>query len=291
MLDKRILFLGDICSAIGRTAVIENLPKIKHEEKIDFTIAEAENAANGYGLTPKLAEELFSAGVDCITLGDHFLDRKEIITLLESDPRVLRPANFHKEVPGRGSAVYQNNSLTVGVISLLGRIFLRPINCPFICADEEVSLLRAQTPIIIVDFHAEATAEKQALGWYLDGKVTAVLGTHTHVQTADERILPNGTGYITDVGMCGAMDSVLGMRVDLSVKKIIYNIPLHLEAAKDNVHLNGVILTIDPITAKTKAIRRFDYKVPSPVIVPNNISTCHEPSDNQNKSNNRESKL
>jgi metallophosphoesterase (TIGR00282 family) len=262
MPDKNILFLGDICSSIGRQAVIEHLPKIKETERIDFTIVEAENAANGYGLTPKLAEELFAAGVDCITLGDHFLDRKEIVVLLETDPRILRPANFPRAVPGRGSAIYRQPQMTVGVISLLGRIYLRPINCPFACADEEISILRNETPIIIVDFHAEATAEKQALGWYLDGKVTAVLGTHTHVQTADERILPHGTAYITDVGMCGAMDSVLGMRVDLSVKKIIYNIPLRLEAAQENIHLNGVIVTVDEATAKAKLIRRFDYQVP-----------------------------
>ncbi|MCS7257988.1 MAG: TIGR00282 family metallophosphoesterase [candidate division WOR-3 bacterium] len=283
MPDKHILFLGDICSAIGRQAVIENLAKIKVQEKIDFTIAQAENAASGYGLTPRLAQELFAAGIDCITLGDHFLDRKEIVDLLESDPRILRPANFPKEVPGRGSAVYQNESLTIGVISLLGRIFLRPVNCPFICADEEIKALRAQTPVIIVDFHAEATAEKQALGWYLDGKVSAVLGTHTHVQTADERILPNGTAYITDVGMCGAMDSVLGMRIDLSVKRIIYNIPLHLEAATDNVHLNGVIVTIDSETLKTKSIRRFDYK-----IIPEISANNKESINYQYKSNNNE---
>lgn len=263
---KNILFFGDICSEIGRRAVINNLSRIIQEQNIFFTIVEAENIANGYGITPKLANELLEAGIDSITLGDHFLDRKEIVTTLVSNERILRPANFHTDVPGRGYYVYTKEDITIAVISLLGRVYLRPIECPFLTAMKIIEQVMPLTPNIILDFHAEATAEKKALGWYLDGKVSAVVGTHTHVMTADEQILTNGTAYITDIGMCGAMNSVLGMRVDLSVKKLIYNIPLRLEAAKDNVHLNGVILTIDTETGKSLNIKRFDQQITEPLV-------------------------
>jgi metallophosphoesterase (TIGR00282 family) len=264
MPNKNILFLGDICSEIGRNAVINNLKKIRETENIDFVIAEAENSAAGFGTTPKIANELFEAGADCITLGDHFLDRNEIVTALESDARILRPANFHADVPGHGANIFVNGDLKIGVISLLGRVFLKPIGCPFECALAEIEKLKKETSLILVDFHAEATAEKKALGWYLDGKVSGVIGTHTHVQTADEQILPNGTAYITDIGMCGAMDSVLGMRVDLSVKKLIYSIPLRLQPAKENVHINGAILTVDTETGKAQTIKRLDLKISEP---------------------------
>ncbi len=256
-----ILLLGDICSVSGREAVIKYLPKIQQEENIFFTIAEAENVANGYGITPKLANELFSAGIDCITLGDHFLDRKDIVTMLISDNRILRPVNFPNEVPGIGSYIYTKNNTKIAVISLLGRVYLKPIDCPFRAVHNLLNEIITQTPNIIIDFHAEATAEKQALGWFLDGSVSAVVGTHTHVQTADERILPNGTAYITDMGMCGAMDSVLGMRIDLSIKKIMYNIPLKLEPANKNIHLQGVILSIDQSTGKAQLIKRYDKAI------------------------------
>ncbi len=258
---KNILFLGDICSEIGRLAVINNLAKIKAEHDIFFTIAEAENVANGYGITPKLANELLEAGIDCLTLGDHFLDRKEIVTSLVNNTKILRPANFHPDVPGHGYQVFVKDDIKIAVISLLGRVYLKPADCPFLTAHKIVEQIKTETPNIICDFHAEATAEKQALGWYLDGKASAVIGTHTHVMTADERILTKGTVYITDIGMCGSIDSVLGMRVDLSVKKLIYNIPLRLEAAKENVHLNGVIIRLDTDTGKASEIKRFDYLI------------------------------
>jgi metallophosphoesterase (TIGR00282 family) len=261
MPSKNILFLGDICSEIGRQAVINNIREIKQVEDISFTIAEAENVANGYGITPKLAIELLDAGIDCITLGDHFLDRKEIVTMLVSEPRLLRPVNFHADVPGKGMAVYTKDDFKIGIISLLGRVFLRPINCPFESSIKAIDEIKKETPIVLIDFHAEATAEKKAMGWFLDGRASAVLGTHTHVLTADEQILPNGTAYITDIGMCGAMDSVLGMRIDLSVKKLMYNIPLRLEAAKNNIHLNGVVITIDTETGKALSIKRLDQKI------------------------------
>jgi metallophosphoesterase (TIGR00282 family) len=265
MPDKKILFLGDICSEIGRLAIINNIKKIRENEDIAFIVAEGENAASGFGITPKIAKELFDADIDCITLGDHFLDRKEIVPMLESETRLLRPANFHADVPGKGVRIYENSNIKIGVISLLGRVFLKPIRCPFECALTEIENIKKETPIIFIDFHAEATAEKKALGWYLDGKLSGVIGTHTHVQTADEQILPNGTAYITDIGMCGAMDSVLGMRVDLSVKKLIYSIPLRLQPAKDNVHINGAIVTVDTETGKASSIKRFDLKIVEPI--------------------------
>jgi len=261
---KNVLMLGDICSEIGRQAVIDNIKKLRETENIAFVVAQAENIAAGYGITPKLANELLEAGIDCITLGDHFLDRKDIVPMLESEPRLLRPANFHPDVPGKGARVYDNNQIKISVISLLGRVFLKPINCPFERALAEIENIKKETPIIFIDFHAEATAEKKAMGWFLDGKLSGVIGTHTHVQTADEQILPAGTAYITDIGMCGAMDSVLGMRIDLSVKKLLYSIPLRLQPAKDNVHINGVIVTVDADSGKALAIKRLDLKIAEP---------------------------
>ncbi|MCX7785611.1 MAG: TIGR00282 family metallophosphoesterase [candidate division WOR-3 bacterium] len=264
MIVKHILFLGDICSESGRNAVKKHLRAVKESEEIDFAIGNAENVAGGYGITPNLAQELLDAGLDCITLGDHFLDRKDIVQYLDSEPRILRPANFPTGVPGIGARVLENANIKIGIIALLGRIFLRPINCPFETALACAEKLRKETPIVIVDFHAEATAEKQALAWLLDGKVSAVVGTHTHVQTADERILPLGTAYITDVGMCGAMDSILGMRIESAIKRMVYSIPLRLEPAKDNVHLNGVIISVDAETGKALTIKRLDKKIEAP---------------------------
>lgn len=184
--------------------------------------------------------------------------------MLESESRLLRPANFHTDVPGKGVRIYENDKIKIGIISLLGRVFLRPIGCPFECALAEIESIKKETPVIFIDFHAEATAEKKALGWFLDGKLSGVIGTHTHVQTADEQILPGGTAYITDIGMCGAMDSVLGMRTDLSIKKILYSIPLRLLPAEDNVHINGAIVTVDTDTGKASAIKRLDLKISEP---------------------------
>jgi len=261
---KNILFLGDICSELGRNAVINNINKIRDIEKIDFVVAEAENTANGYGITPKIAKELFDAGIECITLGDHFIDRKEIVPMLETESKILRPANFHPDVPGKGSKIFALPDFKIGIISLLGRVFMKPIKCPFEQALIEIENIKKETPVIFIDFHAEATAEKKAMGWYLDGKLSGIIGTHTHVQTADEQILPNGTAYITDIGMCGAMDSVLGMRIDLSVKKLIYSIPLRLQPATENVHINGVIISVDSETGKASNIRRYDLKITEP---------------------------
>jgi 2',3'-cyclic-nucleotide 2'-phosphodiesterase len=264
--SKNILFLGDICSDIGREAVIANVKYIREKENISFIVAQGENVAAGFGITPKLADNLFEAGINCITLGDHFLDRKDIVPMLESEPRLLRPANFHNDVPGKGAKIYESNDMKIGIINLLGRVFLKPIVCPFEKAVSEIEQIKKETPVIFIDFHAEATAEKKALGWYLDGRISGLIGTHTHVQTADEQVLPNGTAYITDIGMCGAMDSVLGMRIDLSVKRLLYSIPLRLLPAKDNVHINGVIITVDTVNGKALGIKRLDMKITEPVL-------------------------
>ncbi|MEO0108113.1 MAG: TIGR00282 family metallophosphoesterase, partial [candidate division WOR-3 bacterium] len=204
---RRILFLGDICAKPGREAVTTLLPELRQERGVDFVIANGENAAAGYGITPPIVAELLGSGIDCITTGDHFLDRKEIERVLDTELRLLRPLNYPVGVPGHGSGVYDCDSDRIGVINLVGRTYLKPVDCPFQRVLPEIERIKSLTRIVIVDFHAEATAEKLCLGWYLDGEVTAVLGTHTHVATADERILPRGTAYITDVGMCGGLDS------------------------------------------------------------------------------------
>jgi hypothetical protein len=261
MLVKRILFLGEICADKARQAVIRNLENLKKKNGVSFVIANGENVAGGYGITAKLADDLFKAGVDCITTGDHFLDRREAENFFDAEPRILRPLNYPDKVCGHGYGIYEFENCHIGVINLLGRVFLKAIDCPFQKVEKAVDLMNPITSTIIVDFHAEATAEKVAMGWFLDGKVSAVLGSHTHVQTADERILPNGTAYITDVGMCGPFDSVIGMRIDLSLKRIINAVPVRLHPAKSNVHICAVLLDLDTETGKALAIQRINLPV------------------------------
>ncbi|MEO0078324.1 MAG: TIGR00282 family metallophosphoesterase [candidate division WOR-3 bacterium] len=253
----RILFLGDICAEPGRRAVEQFLPGLRTELGVDFVIANGENAAAGYGITAKLAESLYKAGVDCLTGGDHIYDRREGWSFVASEHRLIRPLNYPAEAPGHGAGVFDCAGARVGVICLLGRVFLRPLDCPFRRVLPVIEEMRRSTPIVIVDMHAEATAEKQGMGWYLDGQVSAVLGTHTHVQTADERILPNGTAYITDVGMCGAFESVLGMRVDLSLRRMLEQVPVRLHPANQDIRLSGVVVEIARTTGRATAIARF----------------------------------
>lgn len=254
---SRVLLLGDICSRPGRQGVIDCLPQLRTELGLDFVIANAENAAGGYGLTPEIVAELLAAGVDCITTGDHFLDRRQIVPVMESEPRLLRPLNFPDGVPGRGIGIYDLSSGKIAVVNLLGRVYMRPSDCPFQRVRAELANIRRVARVIIVDFHAEATAEKLSMGWYLDGEVTAVLGTHTHVATADERVLPRGTAYMTDVGMCGAQDSVLGMRQDQAIRRMVLNIPLRLEAATGRVLLSGALVELDRETGSALCIQRL----------------------------------
>ncbi len=253
----RILFLGDICAEPGRKAVEQFLPGLRLELGVDFVIANGENAAAGYGITSKLAEPLYKAGVDCLTGGDHIYDRREGWSFVAAEHRLLRPLNYPAEAPGHGAGVFECAGTRVGVINLLGRVFLKPLDCPFRRVLPVIEEMCQSTPIIVVDMHAEATAEKQAMGWYLDGRVSAVLGTHTHVQTADERILPRGTAYVTDVGMCGAFESVLGMRADLSLRRMLEQVPVRLHPAIGDIRLSGVVLDVERPTGRATAISRF----------------------------------
>jgi hypothetical protein len=253
----RVLFLGDICAEPGRKAVEQALPGLRKELGADLVVANGENAAAGYGITPRLAEPLYKAGVDCLTGGDHIYDRKEGWPFIASEHRLLRPLNYPIEAPGHGAATFDCAGTPVGIINLLGRVFLKPLDCPFRRVLPVVEEMHRSAAVIIVDFHAEATAEKQGMGWYLNGKVSAVLGTHTHVQTADERILPCGTAYITDAGMCGAFESVLGMNSDHSLRRMIEMVPVRLHPATGDVRLCGVVLDIDRTTGQALAIQRL----------------------------------
>lgn len=262
---NRVLFLGDVCAEPGRQVVQEMLPVLGQKLQPDFVIVNAENAAGGYGLTPRLAEELLNAGAGCLTLGDHTFDRKELWNYLDTEPRLVRPLNFPPGTPGRGWSVYQlphQPETYIAVVSLLGRVFMKPADCPFQRIRQTLPEIRAITPIIIVDFHAEATAEKQGMAYFLDGKVSAVIGTHTHIQTADEQILSGGTAYITDVGMCGAFDSILGMKKDLALRRLIELLPVRLEPADGDRRINGVVIDIDRDTGRTSAIQRLSWSLP-----------------------------
>lgn len=253
----RVIIIGDIVGGPGRRAVKENLKSLRLELKADLVIANGENAAGGNGITKVIAQELYAAGVDVITMGNHVWDRKEILDFIDKDTRIIRPANYPNGTPGRGAFVYELNGYKVGVINLSGRVFLPDLDCPFRKVKELVETLRQETPNIIVDFHAEATSEKIAMGWFLDGKVSAVCGTHTHVQTADERILPEGTAYITDLGMTGPRDSVLGVQVDLVVEKFLSQMPVRFEIATGGYQLNGVLIEINQETGLASNISRI----------------------------------
>ncbi len=253
----RVLFLGDIVGNPGRRALRIFLPELLRTYRPDFTLANAENAAGGYGLTQKIAEELFELGLDLLTTGNHVWKR-EFLPHLEKAERVLRPANYPEGAPGRGWALLEKNGKRLAVINLEGRVFMRPLLCPFRTAEALAEKLRPETPCILVDFHAEATSEKIALSWYLDGKVSALLGTHTHVQTADERILPGGTAYISDVGMCGLRDGVIGMSLSQALEMYLTQVPRRLEVPKKGpVKLEGVFLELDEESGRALRIERF----------------------------------
>jgi len=252
----RILFIGDVVGKGGRRALAELLPTVMGEG-IDFIIVNGENASGGMGITPTHAGMLFDMGVHCITSGNHIWKKKEIIPFLDQEPRLLRPANYPPGVPGRGSGIYITpQGSKVGVLNLEGQVFMRPLLSPFKTAEEHISSLRRETKVIIVDFHAEATSEKMALGWFLDGEVSAVLGTHTHVQTADERVLPGGTAYITDVGMTGPSDSVIGIKKEIALERFLTMLPNKFEPASGKVELQGAIVEVDEGTGFSTDIRR-----------------------------------
>ncbi len=262
----KVLVAGDVVGNPGRQACVEIIPRLRREEKIDFVIVNGENLAGGSGITESAARDLFQHGVDVITSGDHVFKKKEAEALLQANHRILRPANYPAGVPGEGSTVAQaQNGVKVGVLNLIGRVFLKTVDCPFEIARHAVEGLRRQTPVIFVDMHAEATSEKVALGWFLDGKVSGIFGTHTHIQTADECILPKGTGYITEVGMCGPYRSVIGREIAPVLHMFLTQMPAKLEVAQEDVRLSGAIFEVDPESGKTLAIRRVHERIPEPV--------------------------
>jgi metallophosphoesterase (TIGR00282 family) len=254
----RILFIGDIVGKPGRLAVRTFLPQLIGSRQIDFVVANSENAAGVAGLTPKVADELLETGIDVLTSGNHIWKKKEIEPYLENSSRVLRPANYPPGVVGKGHALLKTaGEIPVGIINLEGRIFMSPLECPFRVADQLISQLAEKAAILIVDFHAEATSEKQALGWYLDGRVSAVVGTHTHVQTADEQVRSSGTAYITDVGMTGATDSIIGIRKEEAIAQLITQTPRKFTPAKNGRQLQAVLFEVSPDNGKTKTIERI----------------------------------
>jgi metallophosphoesterase (TIGR00282 family) len=256
-----ILFIGDIFGSPGRRIVAQHLQEIISEEKIQLVIANAENAAGGFGITPQLAEELFSLGIEVLTTGNHAWDKKEIYEYLPRQPRLLRPANYPSELPGSGLVVVRaRNGVEVAVMNLQGRAHMPATDCPFRKADELVGSLDPAVKVRFVDFHCELTSEKTAMGWHLDGRVSAVIGTHTHVPTADERVLPGGTAYLTDAGMTGPYDSIIGAEKQLALRRFITGTPIRLEAAKNQPELHGAIITLDESTGKATTIRRYEIR-------------------------------
>ncbi len=253
----RVLCIGDVVGGVGRRGLYSVLPQLVERLGVDLVIANGENAAGGVGLTVRTAKEMFKHGVHVITSGNHVWKYKEVVSLLEQEQRLLRPLNYPDGTPGRGAAVVEAPSgQKVGVINLLGRAFMDPVPCPFRAAERAIERLRQETPVIIVDFHAEATSEKRALGWFLDGKVSAVFGTHTHVATADEEVLPAGTGYITDIGMTGPHCSVIGARKEQIIERFLTLRPMHFGVAKEDVRVCGALFDIDTATGRARSVER-----------------------------------
>jgi metallophosphoesterase (TIGR00282 family) len=252
-----ILFIGDIVGRPGRELVRRAVPALVAHHHVDLVIANVENAAAGFGITPDLADDLFSHGVQVMTGGNHTWDKKEIIPYFAEQPRLLRPANMPAGTPGRGHYVAQaGNGVSIGVINIMGRVFMTAIDDPFRVIADEIAAVKNEAKLIFVDFHAEATSEKVAMGWHLDGRVTVMVGTHTHVQTADDRVLPNGTAYITDVGMTGPHDSVIGVERSAIIQRFLTGLPQRFETATENPRLNGVLVSADERTGRATSIER-----------------------------------
>ena len=255
----KILFIGDIFGKPGREIAHRAIPALVARHDIDLVIANVENSAAGFGVTGDIAETILRYGVDVMTTGNHVWDKKEILEYIPRQPRLLRPANFPAGVPGRGTWVGQTRTgEPVAVINVMGRVFMQPLDDPFARVLQEIESVRGRARVIVVDFHAEATSEKMAMGWHLDGRVTAIFGTHTHVQTADERLLPKGTAYLTDVGMTGPHDSIIGVMVDAALSRFVTGMPSKFEAATGAARLNAIIITADPATGKALGIERIN---------------------------------
>ena len=253
-----ILFIGDVVGAPGRKAVAQLVPRLRVEHAIHFVIANGENSAGGAGITPATASELFAAGVDAITTGDHLWDQKEVMALLETEPRFLRPRNYPHGTPGQGAAVFEREGLPpIAVMNLQGRVFMPELENPFVLGADEVNRLRQRTNIIFIDMHAEATSEKIALARMLDGRVSAVVGTHTHVQTADEQIFPGGTAFLCDAGFTGAHESVLGREIDPIIKRFTTNMPQRFGVAKERILLQGAVVQINDVSGHAETIQRI----------------------------------
>lgn len=254
-----ILFLGDVVGEPGRNAVIANLARLKESHAVDFVVVNGENAAGGRGITPKITIDLLRAGVSVVTTGDHIWDQKEIFSFIDTEPRLLRPVNYPPGAPGNGSIVLETARGKVGVVNVQMRTFMQPIlENPFPAVEAAVAALRKETPVIFVDAHGETTSEKIAIGRFLDGKASAVIGTHTHVQTADEQIFPGGTAFLCDAGMCGPANSILGRAVDPIVNRFISNLPALFPVAKGDVRLCGALVTIDETTGRAQSIARIN---------------------------------
>ena len=254
----KVLFIGDIFGEPGRRALARAVPRLVAQRQIDIVIGNGENAAGGFGITPELAEELFSLGLAVITTGNHAWDKKEILDYFSQEPHLLRPANYPDGVPGRGSVVVESaGGEKLGVLQLMGRAYMPTLDCPFQVAKKELAVLKKQTAAVIVDMHAEATSEKMAMGHYLDGEVVAVVGTHTHVQTADDQILPKGTAYLTDIGMTGPLHSVIGVKKELAIEKFLTGMPRRFEVASGPSVFCAALIELDARLGKALSIERI----------------------------------
>ena len=254
----KVLFIGDIMGEPGRRAIARTLHKVVAQHAVDLVIGNGENVAGGFGITPELAHELYEMGLAVITTGNHAWDKKEILDFFPQEPRLLRPANYPDGVPGRGSIVVETpGGERLGVLQVMGRAFMPTLDCPFQVAKKELAALKKRTVAVIVDMHAEATSEKMAMGHYLDGEVVAVVGTHTHVQTADDQILPKGTAYVTDIGMTGPLHSVIGIKKEIAIEKFLTGMPRRFEVASGPAVLSAVLLELDGAVGKAISIQRF----------------------------------
>ena len=253
----KILFVGDIVGSPGRKAVKQFVPELRKEHNIDFCIANGENCAQGSGITHIIAQELYKSGVDCITMGNHTWSKKEILNFIDSDEKIIRPANFPQNVPGRGYTFIKANGMEMCVLNLIGRVYMDSVDCPFTVADRELQEIKKRCKVVFVDMHAEATSEKSALAWFLDGRVCCVAGTHTHVQTADEKILPFGTAMISDVGMTGPSEGVIGVDKELIIERFITRLPQKFELAKGRILFGAIVLDVDEKTGKCQSIIRI----------------------------------
>jgi metallophosphoesterase (TIGR00282 family) len=259
----RILFIGDIFGRPGRDIAQRAIPALVRKYELDLVIANVENSAAGFGVTGDIAETILKAGVDVMTSGNHVWDKKEVLDYFPRQPKLLRPANFPAGAPGRGAWLGSTRSgEPIAVINIMGRIFMPPLDDPFAVVLREIEAVRAKARVIIVDFHAEATSEKIAMGWHLDGRVTAIFGTHTHVQTADERILPKGTAYLTDVGMTGPHDSIIGVDIEAALGRFVSGLPAKFEPATGGARLNAIVITANPSNGRATAIERINLSAP-----------------------------